>query len=161
MRLVAASVAFPSGWRLADKLGLPIGAIHDPVPEYAPQIGRAVDRVTAALTAHRGLWRLNGSLFDDAALFRPAYPVRSGPPRVPDDVVLRVERQTLRKLPRTGAVVFTIRTFIDPLSAIADDLRARSALAGWLRGLDDEQLRYKRLEGLAPAVLDWLEAGPP
>ena len=119
MRLVAASVAFPSGWLLADKLGLPIGMIHDPVPDYAAQIGRAVDRVTAALTAHRGLWRLNGNVFDDDDLFRPTYPVRSGPRRVPEDIFLRVERQTLRKLPRSGAVVFTIRTYLDPLPSIA------------------------------------------
>jgi hypothetical protein len=157
LRLVAASVAFPSGWSLREKIGLPIGAIHDPVPGYAPQIGRATDRVIESLTTHRGLWRLNGSIFGDAELFRPAYPVRTAPPTVPDDVVLRVERQTLRRLPRTGAVVFTIRTYLDPLTSIEGDPAARARLASWLRGLDDEQRTYKRLETLAPAVLAWLE----
>jgi hypothetical protein len=158
LRLVAASVAFPSGWSLTEKLGLPIGAVHDPVPAYAPQIGRAVDRVIESLTAQRGLWRLNGSIFGDAELFRPTYPVRAVPAKVPDDVVLRVERQTLRRLPRTGAVVFTIRTYVDPLASIENDPAARGRLASWLRGLDVEQLAYKRLATLAPAVLAWLEA---
>lgn len=159
LRLVAASVAFPSGWSPADKLGLPIGAIHDPVPAYGPQIGRAVDRVIESLTAQRGLWRLNGSVFGDAELFRPGYPACAVPAKVPEDVVLRVERQTLRRLPRTGGVVFTIRTFLDPLTSIESDGEARGRLASWLRGLDDEQRAYKRLETLAPAVLAWLEAG--
>lgn len=158
LRLVAASVAFPSGWSVREKLGLPIGSIHDPVPAYEQQIGRAVDRVIESLTAERGLWRLNGSLHGHAELFQPAFPDHAAPVRVPHDVVLRVERQTLRRLPRTGAVVFTIRTYVDPLTSIEGDPVARGRLAGWLRGLNDDQLAYKNLQTLAPAVLAWLES---
>ena len=34
---------------------------------------------------------------------------------------LRIERQTLRRLPQTGAVVFTIRTLLAPLEVLRDD----------------------------------------
>src|SRR3546814_12081030 len=45
-RLAAASLCFPSRWRLADQLGRPMAAIHDPVPGFndrlaRPEIGRA------------------------------------------------------------------------------------------------------------------------
>lgn len=37
-RLVAASLCSPSRWRLAEKLGQPMGAIHEPVPAYAERL---------------------------------------------------------------------------------------------------------------------------
>ena len=37
-----------------------------------------------------------------------------------DQIHLRVERQTLRKLPQTGNVLFTIRTYLAPVSAWQD-----------------------------------------
>lgn len=157
LRLVAASVAFPSGWVLSEKLGRPVGEIHAPVPSYASTIEHPVDRVMTALTPERGIWRLNGSLFDDDELFRPTYQERKAPIGVPQDVVLRVERQTLRRLPRTGAVVFTIRTMIDPLTSIADDPAACARLAQWVRALPHDQRVYKRLAALAADVLPWLD----
>ena len=33
--LTAGAVAFPTDWRLADKIGLPVGAIHAPIHGYA------------------------------------------------------------------------------------------------------------------------------
>jgi hypothetical protein len=159
LRLVAASVAFPSRWVLAEKVGRAVGEVHAPVPGYAGAIGGPVDRVLERLEPARGLWRLNGSVLDDPALFQPRRPARVRPARVPDDVVLRVERQTLRRLPVSGAVVFTIRTHVDPLAALADDDAARARVAGWLQGLPGDLAAYKGLGELAPAVLAWLETG--
>ncbi|RJK96430.1 heme-dependent oxidative N-demethylase family protein [Vallicoccus soli] len=159
LRLVAASVAFPSRWVLAEKVGRPVAEIHAPVPGYAAAIGTPVDRVLERLDPARGLWRLNGSVLDHPALFQPRRPHREAPPRVPDDVVLRVERQTLRRMPVSGAVVFTIRTHVDPLAALDGDAGARARVAGWLRALPGDLAAYKGLGALAPAVLAWLE-GP-
>ena len=57
----------------------------------------------------------------------------------------RVERQTLRRLPQSGDILFTIRTFIDPLSS----LEARPDLAAGLRGavadMPEGMQRYKSL----------------
>nr|WP_269204497.1 DUF3445 domain-containing protein [Motilibacter deserti] len=158
LRLVAASVAFPSRWLLADKLGQPVDAIHAPVPGYAAQIGTPVDLVLRKLTPERGLWRLNGSVLDDPALFQPVAVPRVAPAAVPESVFLRVERQTLRRLPATGAVVFTIRTYVDPLTSIADDSAACAGLAAWLRGMPAGMRDYKGLGELGPALLEWLDA---
>ena len=43
-RLIAASLCFPSRWRLADKLGQPMMAIHQPVPGFNDKLARPVDR---------------------------------------------------------------------------------------------------------------------
>ncbi|RKS72698.1 uncharacterized protein DUF3445 [Motilibacter peucedani] len=157
LRLVAACVAFPSRWSLREKLGQAVGEIHSPVPGYDPAIRGPVDQLLDRLPPGRVLWRLNGSLLDDPALFQPAGPARHRGVRVPEGVVLRTERQTLRRLPRTGAVVFTIRTFVDPLAVLADDPAACAQVAGWLRGLPGATAGYKGLEHSGPAVLEWLD----
>ena len=46
--LDAASLCFPSYWRLADKLGRPLADVHDPVAHYARRAGRQGRPVPAA-----------------------------------------------------------------------------------------------------------------
>src|SRR4051812_43352202 len=57
--LVAGVVAFPSMWRLQDKLGLPVAAIHDPVPFYASELAERVDRFLDRLRSDSSVWRRN------------------------------------------------------------------------------------------------------
>ena len=42
--LTAASLCFPSHWRLSEKIGQSITAIHTPVPEFADTLARPVNR---------------------------------------------------------------------------------------------------------------------
>lgn len=159
LRLVAGCVAFPNGWSLPAKIGRTVGEVHAPVPGYRESIGAPVDQLLDRLSPERGLWRLNGSLLADSRLYRPG-PEDSQPARevrVPDGIVLRVERQTLRRLPRTGAVVFTIRTYVHPLRSIEDDPAACRDLTGWVRAMPPEVLRYKGLADWAPQVCRWLD----
>jgi hypothetical protein len=104
-------VCFPSHWRLADKLGLPAAAIHAPVPHYDEELRDRVDRFLARLRAGKGVQRRNLSVHSHDTLFAPE--PHESPASFSDDpdaVWLRSERQTLRRLPRSGAVLFTIRT---------------------------------------------------
>lgn len=59
----------------------------------------------------------------------------SAPSVTPQNILFRSERQTLRRLPRTGAVVFTIRTYLTPLVEFAQEEgvpeRLASAVRGW------------------------------
>lgn len=62
---------------------------------------------------------------------------------------MRVERQTLKKLPETGAIVFTIRIYLDPVTLFEKHWHGRRlalALAEQLEALSEPQLRYKGLE---------------
>jgi hypothetical protein len=54
---------------------------------------------------------LNWTLLDSPRLFQPAS-ARRTPIEGLEEWYFRVERQTLRSLPRTKAVVFTIRTYV-------------------------------------------------
>lgn len=159
-RLVAGFVAFPSRWRLAEKLGRPLDLIHEPVPGLVERLGATTARFFAALRPERPVERANWSLIDDPTLFQP-----EGRPRPPPcDLAqlgrhwwFRVERQTLRRLPRSGQVLFTIRSFVRPLKDLAASPETAAALAARLREMPSAMLAYKNLVAARPALLDWLD----
>jgi hypothetical protein len=161
IRLIAAVLCFPSRWRLADKLGALLGAVHGPVPLYAERLARPVDRFLAQLAPGRLALRFNWSIHDDAALFQPE------PASAPSDVttdnagerlVLRVERQTFRLLPDSGAVAFGIRTHVTPLAIVTALPGEAARLAAAVRALPEEMRRYKGLHRFDAALLAWLDA---
>jgi hypothetical protein len=160
-RLVAAVLCFPAHWRLADKLGRPLQAIHEPVPGFAERLADPVDRFFANIQATRPVWRLNWSLVDAPTLFRP--PEHRGNPRpisagqAGRQLWLRVERQTLRRLPRSGDVVFGIHTYVDPLEDAIDSPEAAQALAARIREMPDTMARYKSILPIRAPLLAWLD----
>ena len=84
--LAAAALHFPSAWRLSEKIGRPLHAVHEPVPGYAEGtrnaalIERMLDRLPPGTIVARGNW----SLHAEGALHLPvcrARPRRSRPRR--------------------------------------------------------------------------------
>lgn len=137
-RLIAGSLCFPLYWRLPDKLGLPLLAIHDPVPGYAADLGARVERLHAALAVERPLQRLNYSMHATPEL-RLCGP--HGARLAASGWWLRTERQTLRRLPRTGAIVFGIKSYVSPMGAMAP--KDRAVLADKLEAIPPEMQAYK------------------
>lgn len=52
------------------------------------------------------------------SLYRPTALSEDNPNPTPSDIVVRSERQTFRRLPRTGAIVFTVKTSISALDEL-------------------------------------------
>lgn len=133
-RLEAASLCFPSHWRLHEKLGHSLATIHAPVPHYAEELAAKVDTFFERLRVDRPVRRRNLSIHNHDQLFRPE-PHESPASFAPDpagvgQVWLRSERQTLVRLPRTDAVLFTIKTQqcrVDALAARPDIARRLAA----------------------------------
>ncbi|MEO9901615.1 DUF3445 domain-containing protein [Nisaea sp.] len=161
--LHAASLCFPGRWVLGEKLGRPMMEIHEPVSGYAEKLGKPVDRFFTHLTADKPVSRLNWSILDDPALFQTSghsSTVRQSgvtAQNAGERLWLRVERQTLRRLPESGDILFTIRTFVDPLSS----LEARPDLAMGLRravaDMPEGMQRYKSLIPFRNALDGYLE----
>jgi hypothetical protein len=160
----AAVLCFPSRWRLLDKIGRPLTAVHGPVPLYADRLARPVDRFMRHLKPGHIASRLNWSLLDDPALFQPGgkFRVDGG-----DDITnrnagrkvfLRVERQTLRRLKVTQAVLFGIRVHVYPLDQVIDRPDRAAALEAAVRALPAEIQHYKSLLPFRDALLAWLDA---
>jgi hypothetical protein len=160
-RLVAAVLCFPAHWRLADKLGRPLQVIHEPVPGFGERLADPVDRFFASIQVARPVWRVNWSLVDAPTLFRP--PEHRGNPRpisaerAGRQLWLRVERQTLRRLPRSGDVVFGIHTCVDPLEDAIDSPQAAQALAARICEMPDAMARYKSILPIRAPLLAWLD----
>jgi Protein of unknown function (DUF3445) len=67
---------------------------------------------------------------------------RPAPPEpLPERMRLRVEHQTLRRLPRSGAIVFTIRVYMTPLEELEPGEAGRLAAA--VRGVKEQEVVYR------------------
>lgn len=118
--LSAAILCFPASWTLSEKIGRPLTGVHRPVPGYEGQLATRVQRLFDAIRPEQPLWRGNALAYSDPALFQPR---RESDPRHPqgDAPYLRSERQTLMRLPRSGAVVFSIHSFVVLRSAMPEE----------------------------------------
>lgn len=149
--LTAASLSAPSYWRLEEKIGRPLDAIHAPVPGFARKIGAQVARFFDHLLPEYPVCRGNWSVVSSPELLQ-----RGGGEARGKGLYLRVERQSLRRLPQTGAVVFGIRVTINPLADILPVPGAVAALGGAVRQLSPDESKYKSLAPLLPALRDFL-----
>jgi hypothetical protein len=159
--LIAACVCFPTRWILRDKVGLPLAAIHGPVASYDRQLASSVDRFVERLRPDRPVWRANWNLVDDAALHQGYLPdplrrLAASAEAVADHVYLRVERQTLRRLPRTGAIAFGIRVHQRPVRHLADRPADLARLLDAVDALPPDTFRYKGLAAFWAPLRAWL-----
>jgi hypothetical protein len=157
--LIAGTLCFTPGWRLLDKLGRPLRDVHGPVPFFADRLARPVDRLMAHLQPGKLVERLNWGLYDNPSLFRPGrhFQGEPNPAITPDNALeklfLRVERQTLSVLERTGAVLFTIRTHVYPLHRVIAVPGAAARLAEAVAALPPEMALYKSIAPFRDALL--------
>lgn len=109
--LVEGALLFPASWTLAEKISRPLTAIHGPVAAYDPDLARRVQRMFDAIRPGQPLVRANRLEYADFRLFQPRREA-DPPPRDPVPRYIRSERQSLRRLPETGAIVFSIHTYV-------------------------------------------------
>ena len=160
--LTAASVCFPTRWDLPTQLGLPMTAIHERVPGYHEQLNassnRFFDGMKPGLVFKRGNW----SLMDDPALFQPSGKMQTrersdlDASNAGEKIWLRVEHQTLQRLPATGAILFGIRIHRTRLDAVAEMPDAARTLLAAIDTMHADMQLYKSLalvRGAATAYL--------
>lgn len=162
--LEAFSTTFPSGFSTLSKLSLPLSAIHSPVPQYARKIGKSMDRFFARLETGKLVRRANWTITTTPELFvesgthfhgfddmSPAeQEVSIAEQRRGLDVGemrLRCERQTLMRLPLSGALVFAFKTYLTSLEEVREEGNGEAlaeATEGFKRGSVPEMETYKR-----------------
>ncbi|PBB43411.1 hypothetical protein CK222_11600 [Mesorhizobium sp. WSM3866] len=170
-RLAAGSLCFPSSWSLQEKFGKPLQQIHAPVPGFGPGTrpadlinrmfdglqGQAVERFNWSIQAGDALYHplSNGERIDRAA----NRPTRFADGDINAHAFIRVERQTLRKLPVSRDILFTIRIHLDPLAVLArhpDKVALAASFADQLNALDQAQLDYKGLSADRDRLVSYL-----
>ncbi|WP_171122157.1 MULTISPECIES: DUF3445 domain-containing protein [unclassified Ruegeria] len=117
--LTGAILCFPASWRLSEKFMRPLVDIHVPVASYDENIARRVQRLFDGIQPDRPLWRFNALWYEDAELHQPRSENAQRETTTPGDArYLRSERQTLLRLPKTRAVVFSIHTYVLEASSL-------------------------------------------
>ncbi len=124
-RLIGAAVAWPTDWHPSDKIGLPLRALHAPIAGYEEQLATGVDRFMDTLKPGAIYGRCNWFI---APTGQPRWIADTLPEQAFAHVTrenagevlfVRSERQTLRRLPQTGAIVFTIGVYVKPLRTLS------------------------------------------
>ena len=169
MPLLAGQLCFPNSWNLEDKMGKSFLAIHSEVPLFAERIGRSSNLLLERLKPDRTVWRVNWSIKSSPQL---NHLVRSSqqaqhsdsvhtaslldltPENIGERCYLRIERQTLSRLPRTNGILFTIHTYQSPLAAIT--AHAARDMAAVLQTTPATLLDYKGMTPFMDALLAYL-----
>jgi hypothetical protein len=161
-RLQAGLLAFPGHWRLADKMGKTLAAIHAPVPEFHEKLNAHIDRFFANMQIGAISWRQNWSVQRDSRLFAPmreaGLETSLTPQEAGQQIHIRIETQHFYKLPKSDAVIFAIRTSLAPLNFWQKNPKPIAALLVQIEKLGSDMLGYKAIEALRPALHHWLES---
>lgn len=161
-RLIAGVLCAPTYWTIRERIGMDLGALHGPVPDGDPGLAQRIGRVFSGLRPGRVLERFNWTVQLGGAHHTPERPVAGH--GGDEALYLRVERQTLRTLPVTGAVVFTIRICLDPLPPLLVSSALREKFEDAWLGASRPLRAYKawpELEGrIAQACRDAQRTGP-
>ncbi len=161
----AGLVTTQADWSLDFDLGMNFMEWHAPVPLAHQsgvfdralkfllnlQIGRPVRRLNWTMTIHP---RLDTSPETYPQWGKDRTTVTAN--NAADKVHLRVELQALWRLPRSNALVFSIRCYLLPLRDVVTIPEWARLLSGVLRSLPSELVEYKGLSRYWQAVVDWL-----
>ena len=110
--LTGALLCFPASWTLAEKFMQPLTLIHVPVDSYDGDMAKRVQRMFDMVRPEQPLWRANALFYVDPTLYQPRSVTDA---RVPDNQAanyIRSERQTILRLPKSKAIVFSIHTYL-------------------------------------------------
>ena len=152
-KIVAGAVIFPSRWKLIEKIGKGMDAVHAPVPGYASALAPYMTATFDKVGVDRPVWRKNWSLHSTEDLHQPT---SIHAPAAPEDYWWRTERQTLTRARTGDFMYFTIRNRAEPLHWIKDDAAASTLFAETLATYSPETIEYKGLVKDHQAIIDYL-----
>jgi hypothetical protein len=151
-RLTALSLSAGTFFTASEVVGRSLAELHGPVGGFSERFLVRVRRIFEGLRPELVLERRNWTLVNSSELHTPhAAPIRAGlgeiaPGQAGRTLMIRVERQTLRRLPETGGAVFTIRVWLTPLEAVAEDPARLAAFARAWRTATPQFRAYKRFD---------------
>ncbi|KAI9847638.1 MAG: mannosyltransferase [Sclerophora amabilis] len=167
--LLAGAILLAGFWRLEDKFGMPLSEIHTSgdVPGFKEKLEKGMMNFFRRVKPDAPVLRNNyflqvddelawsssiGNEDDEGASWNTAEKNKAV-----EHHWFRTERQSLRRLPRSGGVVFTIRTYFHPITEIAQEPYVPGRLASAIRSWGDDVARYKGRERYQDTMLEYLD----
>lgn len=167
--LIAGQLCFANGFSLDDKFGLPFLAIHAPAPRMIGPTMNAAQKLIEHLPPNRPIWRAswNFKICDELDLtsrhnsrykkeMDDLTPTLNSE-NIGDKLYIRIERQTLTRLPASNCVLFGIHTYINLLSRECSDKDRADSMLKVLQTAPREMLDYKAITPFEGALLGYLE----
>lgn len=167
--LLSGAVLLAGFWRLEDKVGMPLSQIHTSgeVPQYREKLERGMMNFFRRLKCDEMYARNNYFVqVDDDLAWSWSIGSEDSPDiswntaeknRAVEHHYFRSERQSLRRLPKTGAVVFTIRTYFHPITEIAQEDFVPGRLASGIRSWGPDVQKYKGYQQYGEVLLEYLD----
>ena len=152
-KIVAGAVLFPSRWKLSEKIGKGMDAVHTPVPGFAEALAPYMTATFDKITSDRPVWRKNWSLHSTADLHQPTSIHAAA---APENYWWRTERQTLTRAACGEFLYFTIRNRAEPLKWIKEDPQSATFFAETLESLRPETIEYKGIVNDHQKIIDYL-----
>lgn len=151
------------GWNLGSKIGMKLHEIHEPIPDYKEKMQFSMDRYFAKKPTEKAIQRGSWGLEIDQPLFMPPDDPHEklreaqDPTHTIDRCHLRVDWQTLRRLPLSGAVVFNFKAVFTPVSEFRDEPYIPTLLLKVLREGKTSLMEYKSTWHTEHVVIPALE----
>ena len=167
--LLSGAILLAGFWRLEDKFGMPLSDIHTSgdVPQFREKLEKGMMNFFRRVKPEKMVARNNYFLQVDNDLARSWSIGSEDSPEVSWNTAeknraiehhyFRSERQTLRRLPRSGGVVFTIRTYFLPIIEIVQEKGVPGRLASAVRSWGEDVSRYKGKERYGDVLLEFLD----
>ena len=166
----AGIVTCPADWSLAFDAGMSFSEWHGPVPMAREEgiFERALKYLTA-IQVGRPVRRLNWTLTINARMDTSpeTYPSWGNerasvtPENVAEKVHLRVEVQVLDRMPRSNALMFSIRTYLISLEDLVTNPQWAKRMHRAMKTLPAPLVEYKGLTRFHPMVVEYLSQFDP
>lgn len=152
------------GWDLGTKMGMRLDEIHQPIPDYKEKMRFSMDRYFAKKPTDKAIQRGSWGLEVDEPLYMPAGDPHEKYRDVQDQTLdlsrmrLRVDWQTLRRLPLSGAIVFNFKALFTPVATFRDEPFVPSLVLKICRDGKKNLMEYKNTWHTEHVVLPAMEA---
>jgi len=166
--VMAGQLCFPSGWSLGDKMNQHFIKVHAPLPQITEPMIQSANKLLERIPAHKPVTRNNWGFrvcdwLDLSTRQSDAYrkllhetASTLAMEDVGDKIFVRVEHQTLSRLPKSNHILFTIHTYQNKLKHEVADRGRALALATFMKQVPDDLLAYKQMLPIADKLKAYL-----
>ncbi|KAI8938983.1 hypothetical protein NX059_004827 [Plenodomus lindquistii] len=167
--LLAGAILLAGFWRLEDKFGMGLSEIHTSgdVPGFKEKLEKGMSNFFRRVKPESPVLRNNYFIqVDDELAWSSSIGgedeegigwFTAEKNKAIEHHYFRSERQSLRRLPRSGGVVFTIRTYFHPVTDICKEPYVPGRLASAVRSWGDDVSRYKGKDRYGDVLLEYLD----
>ncbi|KAF8138130.1 hypothetical protein EV363DRAFT_1393595 [Boletus edulis] len=181
----AGSICTPGFWRMDDKIGMSLEEIHTSgnVPQFKEKLDMSMERFFRRMPLDKPVirnnyfiqvvkpsditvtdidpeelgWSESTNGAEDEFVHGHGHSAEPAAYLAPATLRLRSERQTLRRLPRTGAIIFGIRTYLFKMEELAEERGVAGRLASAIRSWPDDVGMYKGRKMYRDVLLRYLD----